>query len=348
MNGFRSKVNPRSFLLVMLFMGILCAAFLAWRANDFTETGFPLYGPINRNYSYLRRIILRERVFDKTLIGKERWLIFTDEGSIDDYQHVNAFSEAELKRLQKDLDTLNENLRGKGIKFLVVIPPNKNTIYPEYVPDEIPVANAPSRYDQLVDYMRQHGETQILDLRPALLEARKTRVVYLSKDTHWNDHGALVAYQQIILALQADFPALEPHPLSDYQQTTEAGVVLDLAENIAAPDLVTDNITLSPLYTTNTTYYQEKHAGRRLTIGTNPNTSLPKIVIYHDSFFNRLINWVGDHFEKSVFIPINSPPEIWNFSWIDSEQPDIVILEFTERYIDQIPTYVDLPKEAPP
>lgn len=347
MNGFR-KLNPRSFLFIILFIGTLLAAFFAWRANDFAETGFPLYGPINRNYSYLRRIILRERVFDKTLIGKERWLIFTDEGSIDDYQRVNAFNEAELKRLQKDLDTLNETLSEKGIVFLVVIPPNKNTIYPEYVPDEIPVANAPSRYDQLVEYMRQHGETRILDLRPALLEARKTRVVYLSKDTHWNDHGALIAYQQIMLTLQDEFPELEPHALSDYQQTTEAGVVLDLAENIAAPDLVTDNITLSPLYTSNTTYYQEKHAGRRLTIGTNPNTALPKVVVYHDSFFNRLINWVGDHFQKSVFIPINSPPEIWNFSWIDSEQPDIVILEFTERYIDQIPKYVDLPKEAPP
>ena len=329
-------------------MGTLLAAFLAWRANEFTEMGFPLYGPINRNYSYLRRIVLRERVFDKTLIGKERWLIYTDEGSIDDYQHVNAFSEAELKRLQKDLDKLNEDLRQKGIVFLVVIPPNKNTIYPEYVPDEIPVANAPSRYDQLVDYMRQHGETQILDLRPALLEARKTSVVYLSKDTHWNDYGAFVAYQQILRALQIDFPVLEPHPLSDYQQTTEAGVVLDLAENIAAPDLVTDDIVLSPLYASDTTYYQEKHAGRRLTIGTNPNAALPKIVIYHDSFFNRLINWVGDHFQKSVFIPINSPPEVWNFSWINSEQPDIVILEFTERYIDQIPNYVNLPKKAPP
>ena len=347
MNGFR-KLNPQSLLFIMLFMGILIAAFLAWQAKDFAETGFPLYGPINRNYSYLRRIIFRERVFDKTLIGKERWLIYTDEGSIDDYQRVNAFSEAELNRLQKDLDKLNEDLRQKGIKFLVVIPPNKNTIYPEYVPDEILVASAPSRYDQLVEYMRQHGETQILDLRPALLEARKTRVVYLSKDTHWNDHGALIAYQQIIFALQADFPELKPHPLSDYQQTTRTGVVLDLAENIAAPDLVTDDITLAPLYASNTIYYQEKHAGRRLTIGTNPNTALPVIIIYHDSFFNRLINWVGDHFQKSVFIPVNSPPEIWNFSWIDSEHPDIVILEVTERNIDQIPKYVDLPKEAPP
>lgn len=347
MNSFR-KLNLQSFLFVTLFMGMLFAAFLAWRAQDFTETGFPLYGPINRNYSYLRRIILRERVFDKTLIGEERWLIYTDEGSIDDYQRVNAFSEAELKRLQKDLDKLNKDLSQKGIVFLVVIPPNKNTIYPEYVPDEIPVADAPSRYDQLVDYMGEHGETQILDLRPALLEARKMRVVYLSKDTHWNDHGALIAYQQILLALQSDFPVLKPHPLSEFQQTTQKGVVLDLAKNIAAPDLVTDDIALSPLYASNTTYYQEKHAGRRLTIGTNPDTTLPVIVIYHDSFFNRLINWVGDHFQKSIFIPVNSPPEIWNFSWIDSEQPDIVILEVTERNIDQIPKYVDLPKEAPP
>jgi hypothetical protein len=295
----------------------------------------------------IRREIFRERVFDKTLIGKERWLIYTAEGSIDDYQHINAFSQADLLRLQQDLDTLNEDLHQKGIKFLVVIPPNKNTIYPEYVPDEIPVINGPSRYDQFMEYMRQHGKTQILDLRPALLEARKTRVVYFAKDTHWNDHGAVVGYQQIMLALQPDFPVLEPHPLSDFQEITQTGVARDLAQNIIAPDLVSDDIVLSPLYVSNTAYVQTKYDSRRLTIATNPNAALPKAVIYHDSFFYNLIPLIGDHFHKAFFIPLNSPPEVWNFSWIDNEKPDIVILEFTERYIDQISKYVNLPKTAP-
>jgi hypothetical protein len=342
-----SKTSPESAIFVMLFMGTLLATMFVWGKQNFADIGFPYRGLIAGNYLSIRREIFRERVFDKALVGKERWLIYTDEGSIDDYQHINAFSQTDLKRIQQDLDILNEDLSQKRIKFLVVIPPNKNTIYPEYVPDEIPVLAAPTRYDQLVEYMRQHGKTQILDLRPALLEARKTRVVYFSKDTHWNDQGALIAYQQIILALKNDFPVLKPHPLSDFKQTTQAGVAVDLAQTIAAPDLVTDDIILSPLYTSNTTYAQTKYGYRRLTIATNPNTTLPKAVIYHDSFFNRLIPLIGDHFQKAVFIPINSPPEIWNFSWIDSEKPDIVILEFTERYINQIPNYVDLPKDAP-
>ena len=346
LNDFR-KTNLWSLLFVTLFMGMLLAILFAWRENNFTTTGFPYRGLIAGNYLQIRREIFRERVFDKMMIGKERWLIYTDEGSIDDYQHINAFSQAELQHLQQALDLLNEDLHQKGIKFLVVIPPNKNTIYPEYVPNEIPVVTAPSRYDQLVEYMQQHGKTQILDLRPALLEARKTSVVYFAKDTHWNDQGAVVAYQQIIQVLQGDFPALKAHPLSDFRQTTQAGVELDLAQTIIAPDLVTDDIVLTPLYASNTTYVQTKYGYRRLTIGTNPNTALPKVVIYHDSFFNRLIPLIGDHFQKAVFVPINSPYEIWNFSWIDSEKPDIVILEFTERYIDQIPKYVNLPKAAP-
>lgn len=346
LNIFRKR-NLWSLLFVSAFMGTLLATCFTWQKTHFTDIDFPYRGLIAGRYLSIRREIFRERVFDKTLIGKERWLIYTDEGSIDDYQHINAFSEADLQQLQQALDTLNADLHQKGIKFLVVIPPNKNTIYPEYVPAEIPVVTAPSRYDQLVEYMQQHGETQIVDLRPALLEARKTRVVYFAKDTHWNDHGAVVAYQQILQALQADFPILEPHPLADFRQETQAGVALDLAQNIAAPDLVTDDIVLAPLYLSNTTYVQTKYGYRRLTIGTNPNTVLPKAVIYHDSFFNRLIPLIGEHFQKTIFIPLNSPPEVWNLSWIDSEKPDIVILEFTERYIDQIPKYVNPPKEAP-
>ena len=339
--------RPGSVLFVTLFMVLLLATCLAWGRQKFTDMGFPYRGLIAGSYLQIRREVFRERVFDKTLIGKERWLIYTDEGSLDDYQHINAFSQIELGQLQQELDELNASLQQKGIKLLVVIPPNKNTIYPEYVPDEIPVVSAPSRYDQLMEYMQLHGQTQILDLRPALLEARKTRMVYLSKDTHWNDHGAFIGYQQILLALQPDFPILEPHPLSDFKQTTQTGVVVDLAQVIAAPDLVTDVIELSPLYTSSTTYVQTRYGYRRLTIATNPNRALPKALIYHDSFFNRLIPLIGDHFQRAVFIPANSPPEIWNFAWLDSEKPDIVILEFTERYIDQIPVYTNLPLAVP-
>jgi len=346
MHKFR-RVNPLSLLFITVFMGMLLTVFLAWQKVGLVLTDFPNRGLIAAFYLRVRREIFWERVFDKTLIGKERWMIYTDEGSIDDYQHINGLSQADLERFRQALDGLNEDLRQKGIKFLVVIPPNKNTIYPEYVPDEIPVKTAPSRYDQLVEYMQQHGKTQIIDLRPVLLEARKTRVVYFAKDTHWNDYGAVIAYQQIIQALHADFPILVPHPLSDFKQETRSGVALDLAQNIAAPDLVTDDIVLTPLFASNTTYVQTKYDYRRLTIGTNPDTTLPKVVIYHDSFFNRLITLVGDHFQKSIFIPINSPPEVWNLSWIDSEQPNIVILEFTERYIDQIPLYTNPPKVAP-
>jgi hypothetical protein len=335
-----SKIS--SLLFIILFMGSLLGVFLAWGQFKFSDSGFPYRGLLTGTYLQVRREMFRERVFDKTLIGKERWLIYTAEGSIDDYQHINAFPESELQRLQKALDTLHADLRQRGITFLVVIPPNKNTIYPEYVPAEIPVVNAPSRYDQLVEYMQRHGTTPILDLRPALLEARKTRVVYYSKDTHWNDLGAFVAYQEILMALQPEYPLLEPHAISEFTQTTRAGVTLDLARTLSAPDLVTDDIVLSPLYTSNTTFTQTKYDYRRLTIAVNPDTTLPKAVIYHDSFLNPLIPWLGDHFEKAIFIPVNTPPEIWNFTWITAERPEIVILEFTERYIDQIPLYVDL------
>jgi len=31
---------------------------------------------------------------------------------------------------------------------------------------------------------------------------------------------------------------------------------------------------------------------------------------------------------------------LWNLSWVDERQPDIVIIEFNERYLEDLPTFI--------
>ena len=56
------------------------------------------------------------------------------------------------------------------------------------------------------------GETdvQVVDVRPPLMEAKQRERVYYLTDTHWNDRGALVAYQRIVDAARHAVPTVPP------------------------------------------------------------------------------------------------------------------------------------------
>ncbi len=89
-------------------------------------------------------------------------------------------------------------------------------IYPELMPGSLHRLHSHYRADQLLAYMRAHSTVEILDLRPALLEAKPRGLLYHHYDTHWNDRGALIAYQQIAARLKQWFPAIEPMRREDF------------------------------------------------------------------------------------------------------------------------------------
>jgi alginate O-acetyltransferase complex protein AlgJ len=287
------------------------------------------------------RVLIGDRVFPKVLVGKDHWLVFTAENSIDDYQNDIPLTKKKLSEIQRGLDAVTAHFEEQGITLLVVVAPNKNTIYPELVPPEIPVIGNESRLDQIIDYLKQHGRTGILDLRPALLAAKRERQVYYATDTHWNDYGVFVAYQQIIDALQPDYPELKAHLLSDYRLVPPEGGNLDLANNIGSSLLTEMKVQLTPNFVSDVSFKElSLDNGRTITFSFNPDPSLPKAIVYHDSFFFRMIPILSENFSRVIYIPHYTGGGIWNLSWVEEEKPDVVIVEFTERYIQDIPRLV--------
>src|SRR3990172_5638081 len=96
------------------------------------------------------RLRIGDRVFPKVLVGEDGWLIYTAENEIEGYQHTDLFPEPELVRIQQALDALAARYAEQGITLVVVVPPNKNTIYPKPVPSQIPVIGVESSLSQLV------------------------------------------------------------------------------------------------------------------------------------------------------------------------------------------------------
>ncbi len=283
------------------------------------------------------RLGIGDQVFEKSIRTDDNWLIYTGEISIQDYQNTIPLNENQLETIHTNLQTLDDFLQSKGISLVVVIPPNKNTIYPEHMPDEIPVIGEISRLDQVIDYQNGHNGVEILDLRQSLWNAKKLQQVYYSTDTHWNLYGAYIAYEEIINALHEQFPNLNPYPLANFEFLFQgnSGGDLETTANINIAEkqyqLKFSNLDHVNIEEVIYAYNADKTSKPPVTTFINNDETLPDVFIYHDSFSDNLKYYLPLNFHKTTFLY-----HLYNdleFAQIESEDPDVLILEFTERYL---------------
>jgi alginate O-acetyltransferase complex protein AlgJ len=285
------------------------------------------------------RVAIGDSIFSNAIIGKEGWLFQTSESVIQDYQNDIPMTEKQLAQLQQNLDEIAAIYEKQGTSLVVVIAPNKSSIYPDFMPAELQLMRPQSRFDQVVQYLTAHGKTQLLDLRQELIADRKEQQVYFKTDTHWTEYGAYIAYRAILNALQPAHPELVPRALSDFKPVSMGMVSMDLAGLIGSVRMKEEKIVLTPKLETQTTRHNiQTDDGRWITMSWSPNENLPKAVIYYDSFLYPIIPWFIDHFSKATFIPHYANTSTWNLSWVDQEKADVVIVEFAEKYIHDIAT----------
>ena len=148
----------------------------------------------------------------EVMLGNGGWLYYV--GAVGDRiidRHVRGrdpFTHDELERWRTFLVERTRRYRDLGAKYVFVIAPNKESIYPEHLPDWIGPRVAPTRLDQLMAHMKSAPEVTVIDLRAPLRAAKSASVVYYKADTHWNTRGAYAAYQEVLRVLGPDFPNL--------------------------------------------------------------------------------------------------------------------------------------------
>ncbi|MFP6583450.1 MAG: DHHW family protein, partial [Candidatus Hydrogenedentota bacterium] len=190
------------------------------------------------------------RSSSNVVVGQDGWLFFAgyDNRVLADHRGIVSFSEDELMRWKIRLLERRNYLRKRGIEYVFVMAPDKHSIYPEFLPVHVNQVSDQSRADQLVAYLQSETDLNIVDPRPALLEAKKSERIYHKTDTHWNALGAHVAYTEIMDALRPAFPQLQARPRSDYELTSRVTDGRDMAGFLALTFSFEENyIELEPL-----------------------------------------------------------------------------------------------------
>src|SRR5262245_9396713 len=148
----------------------------------------------------------------KVLVGRDGHLFYAADQSLEYYRRSKPFTSEGLARWERDLEARRHWVVEQGIRYLVVIAPNKETIYPEYMPPTVRPVRPASRQDQLLEYLRVHSAVDVLDLRPTLVDGKGRGHLYHRTDSHWNDLGAELAARAILARLREWFPAINAPP----------------------------------------------------------------------------------------------------------------------------------------
>jgi hypothetical protein len=276
--------------------------------------------------------------------GKDGWLFYAIDGGLEDYAQTEPATEAQLEVWRQMIDRTDRWLGARGIKYLFVIAPDKPMIYPEFTPASIVRLRDDFRMDQLISYLRTRSPVEILDLRPALLAAKSSELLYHRYDTHWNDRGGLVAARPIAKRLRDWFPAVPVLEREDFEEVPgvpsgDSTSMLGLVDTgkLAMPGLVPrGGWTHRVLEPQTPSPYSED--GRVVT--AIPGSDLPRLLMFRDSFASRLVPYISEDFSHAVYLWRNDF-DTWE---VEQARPDVVIQEFVARHLI---THVPYPASIP-
>ncbi len=277
----------------------------------------------------------------QVLVGSDGWLFYAASKGIEDYRCVEPYTPAELDAWENMLVERHRFLQARGIRFVFMVAPNKQTIYPEYLPRWVTRVNPQSRLDQLAERLRMKGEVTFLDVRPQLLEAKAKMPVYFRTDTHWTPLGSQIAFQQLAKQLHAWFPDY-PLPVFEDSNRVRAPVPSgDLARFAGVPGLFEEITGYNPPLQRShaVTAVDPAEAARQgrdvhfieAVITERPGAAIRSAVFIRDSFSMGMEPWISDAFGRVALQWTTA----FDVDLIEREKPDVVVFELVERGLMQ-------------
>jgi len=290
----------------------------------------------------------------KVVLGKEGWMF--DRDTVQYYEAPPLVPEA-LENWRRFLEERQAFVAAKGYPFLLVFAPLSSTIYPEYLPDSVRHLPRTSRLDQLLAYLRTNSSIPTLDLREALLSAKKTERLYQRTDTHWNELGAFHGYQEIMRSIAGNCRQTGPVPRSEFDIREHHTAGGDIARLMGLADRFPEqHFEFSRRGGAQAHVAEWYPEGARVPMGFSMKTddsSKPRAIVYHDSFaFESLYKFLAENFSEVWFhwnhyydpdlsVQMYSNQTSSNFHWRPEEQaglavtnqPLFVIVEIAERQL---------------
>ena len=255
---------------------------------------------------------------DSVIRGKDGWLYYTS--TLNDYLGTDRFTEREWHALLHNLAIAVQYAQGRGAKVALVVPPNKNTLYGEHMPyyasliadnthavDVLPVraAEAGIPYADLAGMFRDEEET-----------------LYLKRDSHWNNKGALMAYNRMLDTLGC--PHYRYDEIAPEIKREEDGDLNRMLYSFYGEKEENYYYDIPPAYQ----YANDAKSVEDSWIETVCPSVGGSLLMFRDSFGNTLIPLLSNQVGKAWYSKGN---QYRLEKFMDDYSPEYVIMEKVER-----------------
>lgn len=225
-----------------------------------------------------------------------------------------------------------------AMRFLII--PEKHVVYEDKLPRFVGVsARRPAM--QLLGALDEASRRRTLYPVEALKAASLAKPTYFKTDTHWNAHGAFVAYEALVESLRDEI-ALDVVHENDLQWK-QRPFVGDLGVRYGEERGETrDALVPSKSYKL---AYQNHNFGRgAVHVYENTRRDLPTCVLFRDSFANFLIPYLMHGFSTLVAVSSLS----CHYDLLEQQRPDVVLFVAIERFLATFGRgqAIELPQDA--
>jgi len=202
-------VKQKKLVLIFLIVSLLCIAplpllnlFLMYQQGkldreNITAQRLFTTDHIETTINYFAyRTLHRSLNSRQTVAGKEGFLFLGNQYAaiLDKASGVYPYQESEIDQWTDKLKVVEDWYKKRNIEFILVIAPNKSSVYPEMLPDSIVYKEGETITDDIVEYA-QKKDIAVLDLRKILRESKRSDLLYYKTDTHWNNKGSSIGFR---------------------------------------------------------------------------------------------------------------------------------------------------------
>jgi alginate O-acetyltransferase complex protein AlgJ len=290
----------------------------------------------------LRRRVLLDALGDSTAdlvwVGRDGWL-FTNSIGPNNLPMPPAEVEQRLAGWVDALRARHDWLAARGIRYVVVVAPEKSSIYPEFLPETIRRHPPP----EIGAILRERlGPEIILDPADAIRAAKPTTPrLYFQFDTHWIDPGAFIAYRELGDRLARAVPGFRAKPYERFWHQPYVNDDCDLPKALGRPPA--EWREEETIFRVEGDSYLERpddpiHAKLRdrkdglrhvLPYLVESPFGVGRAVYLHDSFGHNLRRMLASDFRRLVCAgTYGFPTDV-----IEAEKPDVVIQLFVARAV---------------
>lgn len=224
---------------------------------------------------------------DSVILGNDGWLYYGP--TADNYTGLSALSEREVFAVSRNVSLMQEYCENQGKTFAFMVAPNKNSLYPQFMPDLGVNAAQP-------DGLRVLQQLEALQVRTIDLFAAYSGepILYYETDSHWNPKGAALAADLVNQAFGQTSSYYDgPFQLSEEPYTG------DLYEMLYPAFSGTE---LQEIYAGQLTFSYEGNAQKpdSITLRTVSGKD-GSLLVYRDSFGNLLYPYLADSYGTARF-----------------------------------------------